>query len=358
MALLDDGVDLNQLVPYYGQSHDGTAKDIVMAFGVSCCDFGRGSTHWAISSRGHGTTMANMILRINPWVQLYSMKMQDGEDALGNRTIFPGSAASAMQSAIDLEANIISMSWSIMNKSRITTPVVARSKSVGTVDQIGAGMATMSMGNPTRVSREESPISALETAIGKATEKGILMFCSATDDIQNGAMDFLPYQKGQKNMFRIGAATAQGERDPHAEDKMNIDYYFPGNQVADAFNPRSERQVQYHDGSSVSTALAAGLSSLIIYLARVMCAYCKHRGDKEGLKEFENLAEKLRRRDSMKRAFDNIDSTTWQNKKFLPVWETFERRTQKIIDKEKPISLDEKMHVLGDLVRELCTKIR
>lgn len=288
-----------------------------------------------------------MILRINPWVQLYSMKIQDGEDAVGRRTIFPGSAANAIQGAIDLNASIISMSWSIRNKIQPLVPIpVLRTKSDSVVEESGGGVA---------MAREGSPMKALEVAVEKATERGTLMFCSATDDIQNGAMDFLPYQKGQNYIFRIGAATAQGERDPHTEDEKNIDYFFPGNQVADAMNPRSERQVKYHDGSSVSTALAAGLSSLIMYLARVMCAYHKHLGNNDRSNTFEELAGKLKVRNNMRQAFDNINNAEWPNKKFLPVWGTFEERTKKI---KETRNLDDKMRILEVLVVELCTKLR
>lgn len=36
---------------------------------------------------------------------------------------------------------------------------------------------------------------------------------------------------------------------------------------------------QYHNGSSVSTALAAGLASLIIYCANVVQSYHEGKGD-------------------------------------------------------------------------------
>ncbi len=51
-------------------------------------------------------------------------------------------------------------------------------------------------------------------------------------------MDFLPYQKAPNYIFRVGAATALGQRDPHSEDEKSIDYFFPGNQVAEAWNSR------------------------------------------------------------------------------------------------------------------------
>lgn len=356
MALLDDGVDLNQLTPYHGQTPDGPDEEIVRAFGISCCDVGQGLTNWAISSQGHGTIMANMILRINPWVELYSMKIQDSEDALGRRTILPGSAANAVHNALGLQANIISMSWSIRNKSQPLVPMsVSRTVSEGIVGELRAGIATMSLAGQRAMPTMESPLKALEDAVGFATERGTLMFCSATDDIQNGAMDFLPYQRGQNHIFRIGAAMAHGERDPQAEDEKNTDYFFPGNQVADAVNPRSDRQVKYHDGSSVSTALATGLSSLIMYLARVMSAYYKHKGDMDRSHDFEEWAKKLQMRQNMRQAFTNIDHVDWENKKFLPVWEVFGDRTKRI---KECRSLEAKMKVLDELVKELCSKVR
>lgn len=368
MALIDDGVDLSRLDSYYSKVWNGKTtedRDIVKARGVTYCLAGRQQTPWNISSRGHGTIMANMILRINPWVSLYSMRIQDGQDNDGRRTIFAGSAANAIRGAISRDVHIISMSWSVRIKQHTVLP-----RGQGSVNPSGVGgggtvlesepgiltnNATMltAAGVGNNVAVEESPYKMLEDAVEEATKQQIIMFCSATDDIQAGATDFLPYQKAQGYMFRIGAATAQGQRDPRSEDEKNIDYFFPGNQVAEALQPRSERKVRYHDGSSVSTALAAGLSSLLMYLAIVVRTY--YGRDHPRGKWSDEQFQMLQRRTNMKKAFDNIESEAWPDKKFLPVWEAFGQVTPKI---KKAKDLKDKMEVLYKLVSELCHKLK
>lgn len=88
VALIDDGVDLSKL-----DSYNGT----VQATGVSYYPpEGKLERPWHSSSGGHGTVMANMIVRINPYVSLHVMKLQDGFSSDGGRTIYAESAARAI----------------------------------------------------------------------------------------------------------------------------------------------------------------------------------------------------------------------------------------------------------------------
>ncbi|KAH7020453.1 hypothetical protein EDB80DRAFT_561533 [Ilyonectria destructans] len=339
VALIDDGVDLSNLDTYNG---------IVRATGLSYCLPERGSERpWHRSSHGHGTIMANMIVRINPWVSLYIMRVQDGASQDGGRTIYAESAARAIQGAVDLGVNIISMSWTVKQKiaSASTPPAVSQ-----TLDENGGD----------RSNTEAMVIQKLEDAIDAAAKAKILMFCSASDDIQAGAMDTLPYRKQPGYIFRIGAALAQGQRDPNSEDKDNIEYFFPGNQVAEAWNPRSAGTVKYHDGSSVGTALAAGLASLIMWCAAVVR---QHYADKtSGLDSrgsnrplFDGHVKALQDRENMKRGFDNIETKHWPDKKYLPVWDVFGPVADRM-NKEK--TKDKKMEELESLVTYLYSKIQ
>ena len=325
--------------------------DVVMTRGLTyCLPEGRSQSPWTSSSGGHGTIMANMILRINPWVFLYSMKLQDRVENDGRRTIFAESAASALQGAISRDVTLVSMSWSVRNKLTTATNLGATPSATNLAD------------SETRSTKlavvETSPITLLEEAVTAAVQKNIIMFCSATDDIQVGGMDFLPYQKAPKYIFRIGAATALGTRDPYAEDEKTIDYFFPGNQVAEPWNPKAEGKVIYHDGSSVSTALATGLASLIIYCAILVRTYHKSvtMSTTSGPYEtFQGFVDLLKKRDNMKRAFDSIDSDYWDDRKFLPVWEVFGNATKEIEDTKE---LKYKIKVLEKLVTQLCIKLR
>ena len=354
VALIDDGVDLNRLDVYHVRKYDAATEavdyDVVMTRGLTyCLPEGGSQSPWTSSSGGHGTIMANMILRINPWAFLYSMKLQDRVENDGRRTIFAESAASALQGAISRDVTLVSMSWSVRNKLTTVTNTGAPSPSANPADS-----ETRSM-KPAVV--ETSPITLLEEAVTAAVQQNIIMFCSATDDIQVGGMDFLPYQKAPKYIFRIGAATALGTRDPYAEDEKTIDYFFPGNQVAEPWNPKAEGKVIYHDGSSVSTALATGLASLIIYCAILVRTYYKYTMPTTSVQyeTFQRYVELLKKRDNMKRAFDCIDSDYWDDRKFLPVWEVFGNATKEIEDTK---DLKDKIGALEKLVRRLCIKLR
>lgn len=289
---------------------------------------------WHQSTRGHGTVMANSIVRVNPWVFLYAMRIQD-EIEVGPRNdasirIHAGSAARAIKDAIIKKVDIISISWTIRN----------------IVNQDGH--------NRPHQGHETEEVEALKKAIDKAKKAGILMFCSASDDVQKKGVDMLPYSQAGDSGFRIGAADAYGWSDRATEDHRTIDWFFPGNQVADDFNPRSMRggELQYRDGSSVATALAAGLASLIIYMANLMKAYSTP-GSKNAAK-FSEYSSILRRKDAMRKAFDNIiTDENYKDKKFLPVWDLFRTRAEKILEKTDDIVA--RWEVLDDLCRKLAT---
>ncbi|RSM00406.1 hypothetical protein CEP52_009156 [Fusarium oligoseptatum] len=326
VALIDDGVDICDLDTY---------NNLVKATGLSYCPpEGRSERPWHRSSNGHGTIMANMIVRINPWVSLYIMRIQEGPGRDGNRVIYADSAARAIQGAVDLDVDIISISWTVRNKLETGAQTAKDDKEKQT-------MESMAVDN-------------LDAAVGRAIhDDKILMFCSTSDDIQLSAMETLPYQRGQKSIFRIGAALPLGQRDHQSEDEDKIDFYLPGNRVAAALNPRSAGVVKYHDGSSVSTALAAGLASLIMHCAHVAWQHVESK-KLGGENRFQGLREALRKRQNMHTAFTNIDVPDWNKKKYLPVWKIFGPVAERM-NAEK--TDDKKLDELVKLVEELCYKI-
>ncbi|RTE83626.1 hypothetical protein BHE90_001802 [Fusarium euwallaceae] len=326
VALIDDGVDICDLDTY---------NNLVKATGLSYCPpEGRSERPWHRSSNGHGTIMANMIVRINPWVSLYIMRIQEGPGRDGSRVIYADSAARAIQGAVDLDVDIISISWTVRNKLETGAQTAKDDKEKQT-------MESMAVDN-------------LDAAVGRAIrDDKVLMFCSTSDDIQLSAMETLPYQRGQKSIFRIGAALPLGQRDHQSEDEDKIDLYLPGNRVAAALNPRSAGVVKYHDGSSVSTALAAGLASLIMHCAHVAWQHVESK-KLGGENRFQGLREALRKRQNMHTAFTNIDVPDWNKKKYLPVWKIFGPVAERM-NAEK--TDDKKLDELVKLVEELCYKI-
>lgn len=287
---------------------------------------------WHQSTNRHGTTMANSIIRLNPWISLYAMRIQDERDVSrgpGNDMqvrIHAGSAARAIEDAVILEVDIISISW--------------------TIRDLAASDARAHYGP------EAEAVEALKTAITRAKDKGILIFCSAADNIKQKGGDTLPYSQARDYIFRIGAADAYGWSDKATEDQRTINYFLPGIQVADDANPRMplKEDAKSHDGSSVATALAAGLASLLLYMVNLMKVY--YAGHPQNLKKMARYADQLRKRDGLKRAFDNIiTDENYKDKRFLPVWDLFGSRAKDILDKSKDVSSK------WDLLDELCTKL-
>ncbi|KAI0407365.1 hypothetical protein F4802DRAFT_19209 [Xylaria palmicola] len=319
VALIDDGVNLGS-VDMYG--------NIANITGLSFHPPGRHTENpWHCSSGGHGTVMANMILRINPWVDLIVIKLHCGVSHNQRRTISARSAAGAIRAAIDFKVKIISVSWTIEYSSE--TEKVAGAK--------------------------RNDLNLLKESIDEVKRQGILMFCSASDDIQTTAMRVLPYSRQPEHIFRIGAALSLGQRDPMTENPDRIDWYFPGNQVAEARNPRSQAPVKYHDGSSAGTALAAGLASLIMFLARLVKEHYTLANDAHKAKEFEGFAQGLEDRTRMKQALEAIrkKGNFQHDPKFLPVWATFNAVTDTLTQTKDP---GVRWKKLEDLVRSLCSE--
>lgn len=341
VALIDDGVDLDRLDKFHGH---------LSASGVSYASIDHMSqSPWHCSRGGHGSIMANMILRMNPWVSLHVMKLRDGVSKDGGCTIFADSAARAIRGAIGRKVNIISMSWTIKHKI---------------MEEIATAQTNVSGGAARNAAKDEA-IAELEDALAEAAKEGILMFCSSSDEFQASAMDTLPYSKVPKDIFRIGAADKFGQYDAHVGDKNKIDFFFPGNQVAEAWNPRSARAIKYHDGSSVGTALAAGLASIIMYCAILVRTYhdkTTKSKDSRTYQTFKRYAEALQQHNNMKKALDSIYHSTdmeaegWAKKKFLPVWKVFD--TEKTCSKLKEGSDESKFTELGRLTTSLCSWAR
>ena len=289
--------------------------------------------------------MANMIVRINPWVSLDVMRIQDGVAAYNaggkTRTIYAESAAKAIRGAIIRKADIISMSWTI-KKALIASVGNSRDDKTS---------------KDKKKSPEEIAIGALQEAIDEAKSLKILMFCSAADDIQVVGKDSLPFSMAPDHIFRIGAALPKGQRDPSSEDTNSISYFFPGNQVAEAWNPRSAKTVKYHDGSSVSTALAAGLASLIMYCVNVVKSYHEASTESSGQRASKNFLDDwavgLRSCENMRKAFNNIEYKEHEDKKFLPVWHVFGKATEQM----KNSKGEDKVLALENLIGILCRNI-
>ncbi|KAJ5302557.1 hypothetical protein N7476_009356 [Penicillium atrosanguineum] len=98
-----------------------------------------------------------------------------------------------------------------------------------------------------------------------------------------------------------------------------MNFYLPGSKIAGTENPTATVPIAYLTGASVSTALAAGLTSLIIYCATLGQVYYDSVGNKERTKEFARKRDGLKERNHMETAFQSIKFPGWKGPKFPPV---------------------------------------
>ena len=135
----------------------------------------------------------------------------------------------ALQYAVERGADIISMSWTIE-----------------------------------RTDENKSDIFALEQAVQDAANKRILMFCAASDGGPVSDRSF-PARSVKEVLFKIGAATEEGSKWKWVGDATHIDFIFPGHKVVkERYSEAPIQSCNLLTGSSVATAIAAGLAALVL----------------------------------------------------------------------------------------------
>jgi hypothetical protein len=170
----------------------------------------------------------------------------------------------------------------------------------------------------------------------KAVDAGVLMFCSAPD---TGKFTELDYPSGpwRKSFFRIGAARADGTVFGWTPEDDGITYVLPGVDVIreqepnSLLDPRSTQSVparmeEFHEtGSSVATALAAGLAAMIIYCVKATVLRLAIKTGNGYLEEIlpHNAAELIAHPMEMKRAFASLGEVTKNN--FVQVWDELDK---------------------------------
>ncbi|KAH6851063.1 hypothetical protein B0I37DRAFT_373102 [Chaetomium sp. MPI-CAGE-AT-0009] len=295
LALIDDGVD-------------GLNADLSCIIKAGQTFSERDDHHYNSyfkSARGHGTIMAMLIRKICPNVKLYVAKLNEEKTGRNSFSITAESVVKAIWWAIDHEVNILSMSFTINQPS------------------------------------DQATIQSLVEAINKAVEKGILIFCSVSDQGPHDSGAF-PAHCNRSNSFLIGTATVAG-RAWKWNGANEVDYILPGTDLEikigdDLFDSRLKNLCE--SGSSLATALASGLAALILD-----CVVLKD------VDEFERMQDRAHQK--MKMAFDSINMLRYNNRdddKYLRVWDTF---GQALSDSRKKD--DEK---LGLVVDGLMARVR
>ena len=265
---------------------------------------------WYISEGGHGTAMAQLIHRVCPMAKILPIRLK----TFPGRKIDEESAIEAINAAIDCEADIISMSWTVSKPS--AGPIL---------DQFQA-------------------------AIGRAIKENVLMFCSSPD---GGWVGDSCYPAGYRpdEVIKVGAADGAAMQYNMAGNINNLDFLFPGVEVqtmAPSNGPpgTGEKNRPALTGSSVATALGAGLASLIMFCAQI--GYLHKSFEVDGI-------QLLRERQVM---FEAIHSFSYSvnsgtNNKFVEVWKKLDEKTMELAICSPEVAREK----VASLVRSLVSKL-
>jgi hypothetical protein len=198
----------------------------------------------------------------------------------------------------------------------------------------------------------------LENALKAAAQQNILLFSSAPDTgSDTDVTKHYPFgRKDISNKFKIGAAEADGTR--YSWASANVDFILPGKNVRlrkeDILKPEEDEEL--HTGSSVATALAAGLAALIIHCVKLGAIYNFRQGlDPAG--KSEKTVQAIKKYDEMRKAFKYISSKTGsgdeQKGQTLGVDMVFDK-PGKDLDSGKPMLA--KWATVAELALELMTR--
>lgn len=176
---------------------------------------------------------------------------------------------------------------------------------------------------------DRSGMTDLEVAIKRACEFGILLFASASHS------DALTLPAGFREVFSIGAATAMGKSSSWI-DGRRIDFILPGSEPG--MKPHSTDAEDLDNGivpgSSIATALAAGLAGMILYCVEICGLGEEWRGQ-------------LQSYDGMKRVLREMT----QDSKFIGRIETF------FNPEITELGGDEGLQALGQDIQKLFLKV-
>ena len=123
---------------------------------------------------------------------------------------------------------------------------------------------------------ETQEVKDLRTAINKAADKDILLFCAHPDKGHGGENNTYPKSLRPDRVFCIGAANKDGNAWSKITDKTS-DFYLPGVDLGIPAETKYSQRKHHppdkwktYSGSSLSCALAVGLAAQILYCARLV----------------------------------------------------------------------------------------
>ncbi|KAI1380597.1 hypothetical protein F4677DRAFT_192150 [Hypoxylon crocopeplum] len=343
VALIDDGVQFGH-ESLQGKITDGWSFDD----GYDGADLPGARKPFHESQTGHGTLMANMICRVCPGAKIfvYRLKVIPGNGSKSHFT--PESAAEAVEYCATRGFDVISISWTV-------TEAVEKIHTASHADQ----------------TNKNSPTMRIQAALNRAYENGALIFCAGPDEgsMTDGAFNKY-YPVGcmglSSRIFKIGAATATNVRYDRTGKESQLDFILPGHEVTERDDAIEVEKNSPKTGSSVATALAAGLAALIIHCVRLAAietyreeAALRKAGetDADAKKKTsdanavtEGSLDVVKSFDGMMQIFHGIPKSTGEKDKFLEVNSTFDDPGKCLCNKE--MSLKTKRDKIAYLARD------
>ncbi|KDN69818.1 putative conserved hypothetical protein [Colletotrichum sublineola] len=268
---------------------------------------------WYASESGHGTVLASMIARICPMAKIYPIRLNTGAKLKAGvgAMINVASAAHAIRAAVNRGAKIISMSWSINRPS----------------DELGE---------------------IFEKALEYALKKNVLMFCSSRDSGHDGSITYYPAAYRRDSVIKMGAAQPTGLPYEWAGQLANLDFILPGVEVVPPSTFRNVEAMGPETGSSVATALGAGLAALIIY-----CAKMNKMFGSGGNRISDNDINRLQKAEFMIQTIQKFGMSTSEGtkNKFVEVWKKLDDKTKKLVGATR----SEEREIVAQLARDLIS---
>lgn len=198
------------------------------------------------------------------------------------------------------------------------------------------------------VPKEPGPAqNRFEAAVRKACSRNVLMFCSSSDDGHITNINY-PSAVQRDKVFRIGAAHDHGLAYKYVG--KDVDFILPGVNV-------NVSATSAATGSSVATALAAGLAATIIYCCKISALAVKTQTQTMSHDQIlrqtftESAVLKLSHHEDMKAAFGMIGQVN--DARFIQIWDTLQPVVQKLEDIS---NTDDHITKVG-LVMNLCNKL-
>ncbi|PON29941.1 hypothetical protein TGAM01_v201307 [Trichoderma gamsii] len=213
IAIIDNGVDVHSLTQKW--------KNISIGRSFVKYDSEDRYLPWFSASDPHGTQVASIIRKVNPFCHLYILKV--GET---HKDVIPENVAKAVNYAISHQVDIVSITCNAKNDRHLL---------------------------------REATKKAMSAASDPQTKLRPLIFCNSAVESTDGTT--FPTCYG--NAMTVAADNICGHLRPASKD--NVDILVPGEDIeADA--PADVKRLVSETMSSVAPALAAGIASLAILL--------------------------------------------------------------------------------------------